>query len=57
MFPLISPTLHYLSQDLCINCIVDGVESHSVALLVGYVIVGEVGGTKNYKVTLGHIPT
>jgi hypothetical protein len=39
-----------------VNNIVDGVESHYVALLVGLVIVGEIVGVKNHKVILGHFP-
>ena len=39
-----------------INGIIDGVECHYVALLVGLVIVGEIVWIKNHIVSLGHIP-
>ena len=45
-----------LLKHLGINGIVDGVESHCVALLIGLVLVGKIGGIKNYIVTFGHIP-
>ena len=48
-------TILDLLKHLGINGIVNGVESHCIALLVGLVIVGEIVRIKNYKVTLGHI--
>jgi type II secretory pathway component PulJ len=51
-----SLTILDLLKNLGINGIVDGVESHCIALLVGLVLVGEIVGINDSIVTLGHIP-
>jgi hypothetical protein len=45
-----------LLKHLGINGIVDGVESRCVALLVGLILVDEIGGIKNHIITFDHIP-
>jgi hypothetical protein len=51
-----SLTILDLLKHLGINGIVDGVESHCIALLVGLVLVGEIIGINDSIVTLVHIP-
>jgi hypothetical protein len=51
-----SLTILDLLKHLTINDIVDGVESHYIALPVGLVLVDEIGGINNHIVSLSVTP-